>query len=55
MLIASIPLSRIDDIMVSVLASSARCVFEPRSVQSKDYEISIYCFSVKHAVLRRKN
>jgi hypothetical protein len=29
--------------------------FEPRSGQIKDYEISICCFSAKHASLRRKN
>ena len=42
--------------MVSVLASSAvDRGFEPRSDQTKDYKISICCFSAKHAVLRRKN
>ena len=42
--------------MVSMLASSAvdRLV-EPRSGQTKDYEIGIYCFSAKHAALRRKS
>ena len=29
--------------------------FEPRSGQTKDYEISICCFSAKHAALRRKS
>ena len=29
--------------------------FEPRSGQTKDYEISICCFFAKHAALRRKN
>jgi hypothetical protein len=29
--------------------------FEPRSDQTKDYKISIYCFSAKHAVLMSKN
>jgi hypothetical protein len=29
--------------------------FEPRSGQSKDYKISICCFSAKHAALRRKS
>ena len=28
--------------------------FEPRSDQIKDNTIGIYCFSAKHAVLRRK-
>jgi hypothetical protein len=42
--------------MVSVLASSeVDRGFEPRSDQTKDYEISICCFSSKHAELRRKN
>jgi hypothetical protein len=42
--------------MVSVLASSAvDRGFEPRSGQTKDYKISIYCFSAKHAALRRKS
>jgi hypothetical protein len=36
--------------MVSVLASSAvDRGFEPRSGQTKDYEIGICCFSAKHA------
>jgi len=29
--------------------------FKPRSGQSKDYKISICCFSVKHTALRRKS
>ena len=42
--------------MVSVLASSAvDRGFKPRSGQTKDYKISIYCFSAKHTALRRKN
>jgi hypothetical protein len=42
--------------MVSVLASSAvDCGFEPRSGQTKDYKIGIFCLSVKHAALRRKS
>ena len=42
--------------MVSMLASSVvdRLV-EPRSGQTKDYEIGICCFSAKHAALRRKS
>ena len=41
--------------MVSVLASRAvDRGFETRSVQTKDYEMDICCFSAKHAVLRRK-
>ena len=42
--------------MVSVLASGAvDRDFEPRSGQTKDYEISICCFSAKHAALKRKS
>ena len=42
--------------MVSVLASSVvDHGFENRSDQTKDYEIGIYCFSAKHAALRRKS
>jgi hypothetical protein len=42
--------------MVSVLASSAvDCEFDPRSGQTKDYEIGICFFSAKHAPLRRKS
>jgi hypothetical protein len=29
--------------------------FEPRSGPTKNYKIGIYCFSAKHAALRRKN
>ena len=46
---------RIGGVMVSVLASSAvDRGFEPRSGQTKDYEIGMCCFSAKHAALRRK-
>jgi len=42
--------------MVGVLASSAvDRGLEPRSDQTKDYKIGIYCFSAKHIVLRRKS
>ena len=42
--------------MVSVLASSAvNRGFEPRSGQTKDYEIGICCFSAKHAALKKKS
>ena len=42
--------------MVSVLASSAvNRGFEPRSSQTKDYEIGICCFSAKHAALKKKS
>jgi hypothetical protein len=41
--------------MVSVFTSSAvDRGFEPRSGQTKDYNIGICCFSAKHAALRRK-
>ena len=47
---------RIGDVMVSVLASSAvDRGFEPRSGETKDYEIGICCFFAKHAALRRKS
>ena len=47
--------NRIGGVMVSVLASSAiDRGFEPLSGQTKNYEIGIYCFSTKHAALRRK-
>jgi hypothetical protein len=43
--------------MVSVLATSAvDRGFKPLSVQTKDYEIIVlFCFSAKHAALRRKS
>jgi hypothetical protein len=42
--------------MVSVLASSAvDRGFEPRSGQTKDYNIGICCFSANHTALRRKS
>jgi hypothetical protein len=48
--------NRIGGVMVSVLASSViDRGFEPRSGQTKDYKISICCFSAKHAALRSKS
>jgi hypothetical protein len=42
--------------MVSVLSSCAvNRGFEPRSGQTKDYNIGICCFSAKHAALKRKS
>jgi hypothetical protein len=42
--------------MASVLASNAvDRGFEPRSGQTKDYDIGICCFSAKHAALRGKS
>ena len=41
--------NRISGVMVSVLNSSAvDRGFRPRSGQTKDYEIGICCFSIKH-------
>ena len=48
--------NRIGGVIVRVLASSVvDRGFQPRSGQTKDYEIGICCFSAKHATLRRKN
>ena len=45
-------LNYIGDVMVSVLAFSAVYRgFQPRSGQTKYYEIGICCFSTKHAAL----
>jgi hypothetical protein len=42
--------NRIGGVMVSLLVSSAvDHGFEPRSGQTKDYQIGICCFSAKHA------
>jgi hypothetical protein len=42
--------------MISVLPSSVvHCVFEPRSCQTKDRKIGIFCLFAKHTALRRKN
>jgi len=43
-------------LMASVLASSAvDRGLDARSGQTKDYKIGIYCFSAKHAEIRRKS
>ena len=48
--------NRIGGVMVCVLASNAvDRGFEPRSRQTKDYKIGIFCFSAKHVALRRKS
>jgi hypothetical protein len=48
--------NRIGVIMVSMIASSAvDRGFKPQTGQTKDYEISICCFSTKYAALRRKS
>ena len=49
-------IKRISGVMISVIFSSAiNRGFEPRAGQTKDYAISICCFSAKHAALRRKS
>ena len=46
----------IGGVMVSVIAAIVvDRGFEPRSAQTKDYEIGMCCFSAKHAAIRRKN
>ena len=53
---ALLPVNRMGGVMVSVVVSCAvDRVFEPRSCQTKDYKISIICFSAKHATLRIKS
>ena len=48
-------MNNIDGVIVSVLSSSAvDRGFEPRSDQTKDYKIGIFCFSAKQAALRKK-
>ena len=48
--------SSIGGVMVRVLASSVvDRGFQPRSGQTKDYEIGVCCFSDKQAALRRKS
>ena len=51
-----INVNRISGVIVNVLASSAvGHGFEPRSGQTKDYEIGVCCFSAKQAALRSKS
>ena len=46
----------INDIAVSLLDSSTvNRGFEPRSGQTKDYNIGMSCFAAKHAALRIKS
>ena len=48
--------NRIGAVMVSRFASIAvDRGFEPRSGQTKDYQIGICCLSAQHAALRRKS
>jgi hypothetical protein len=51
------PKKHIGGVMLSILTLIAvDCVFEPRSGQTKDYIIGIYCFSVsKYTALRSKS
>ena len=37
------------------VSSAVDRLLEPQSDQTKDYNISMGCFSAKHAALRRKN
>jgi len=49
-------LNRIGGVMASVLASSmVYHGFTTRSGQTEDYNIGVFCFSAKHASLRRKS
>jgi hypothetical protein len=49
-------LNRIGCVMVSVLATSVvDRGFEPRSDQTKDFNINICCFSAQHVALRSKS
>jgi hypothetical protein len=49
-------MNRIGGVMVSVLAlSEVDHGFKPWLGRSKDFKISICCFSAKHAALRRKS
>ena len=55
-LLISFNLNRIGGEWVSVLASSVvDREFDPRSFQTKDYQIGICCFFGKHIALRSKN
>ena len=49
-------MNHISGVMISMLASSAvDHLFKSRSGQTKDYKISMCCFSTKHAALRTKS
>ena len=46
---------RIDDVMVRVLRyREVDREFQPKSVQNKDYDIGICCFSATHVALMSK-
>ena len=43
-------------VMVGVLSSNVvSCRFDPRLGHTKDYQVGIFCFSAKHAALRKKD
>jgi len=47
-------LNHVGGVIDSELASSVvDCGFEPPSSRTKDYKISMFCFSAKHTSLRR--
>ena len=55
-ILAIVVLIRINGVMASVIASSVvDRGFKPRSVQTKNYKISIVFFSAKHVASRRKS
>ena len=55
-ILAIVVLIRINGVMASVIASSVvDRGFKPRSVQTKNYKISIFFFSAKHVSSRRKS
>ena len=46
-------LNHIGGVIASVFATNVvDSGFEPRSGQTKDFKMNIYCYSVKHAALR---
>ena len=48
--------NHINGVMVSMLVSSAvDHGFKPRSGQTNEFKIGIFCFSSKHVVLRNKS
>ena len=51
----SIFFSRIGGVVFMLAASPVDHGLDPRSGQTKDYEIDICCFSAKHVALRRKS
>jgi hypothetical protein len=48
--------NRFGGVMVCVLSSSVvDREFEPRSGQTKNYKIGMFCFSAKHAALKKRD